>query len=128
MGSSSALKLAHEAGYDNCVVLDPIGNVAELATANLFYAKDGEVHTPIPNGTFLNGITRQRVIQLLRDAGVEVVERAISYEELANADELFSTGNYSKVIPCIALDDRAMPKGPIYQAARDLYFDFTDES
>ncbi len=125
---SRAVADANERGFDTGVMLDPDGNVAEFSSANLFMVKDGVVHTPEINGTFLNGITRQRVIQLLRDAGVEVVERAISYEELANADELFSTGNYSKVIPCIALDDRAMPKGPIYQAARDLYFDFTDES
>ena len=48
-----------------------LGNVAELATANVFMAKDGVVYTPAPNGTFLTGITRQRVIKLLRDAGVE---------------------------------------------------------
>src|SRR3546814_954107 len=53
-----ALKEAHDKGFENAVMLDPIGNVAEFATANLFMAKDGVVHTPAPNGTFLNGITR----------------------------------------------------------------------
>ena len=56
-------------GFDNAILLDPLGNVAEFATANLFIAKDGAAHTPVCNGTFLNGITRQRVAGLLRDAG-----------------------------------------------------------
>ena len=54
-------------------MLDPLGNVAEFSSANLWIAKDGAAHTPVPNGTFLNGITRQRIIQLLRKAGVEVL-------------------------------------------------------
>ena len=67
-------------GFDNCVMLDLIGNVAELATANVFIAKDGVVYTPAPNGSFLNGVTRQRMIALLREAGVNVVECALSLQ------------------------------------------------
>ena len=59
-------------GFDNAIVLDMLGNVAELTSANIFMVKDGIVHTPMPNGTFLAGITRGRVIQLLRDAGYTV--------------------------------------------------------
>ncbi len=117
-----ALKLAHEAGYDNCVVLDPIGNVAELATANLFYAKDGEVHTPIPNGTFLNGITRQRVIKLLTKAGYKVHERVITTGELMEADEIFSCGNHGKVMSITKIVDRPLQPGPITAKARELYW------
>ncbi|WP_420564101.1 branched-chain amino acid aminotransferase [Thalassobaculum sp.] len=117
-----ALKLAHEAGYDNCVVLDPIGNVAELATANLFYAKDGEVHTPIPNGTFLNGITRQRVIKLLTKAGYKVHERVITTRELMEADEIFSCGNHGKVMSITKIVDRSLQPGPITAKARELYW------
>ncbi|WPZ36508.1 branched-chain amino acid aminotransferase [Thalassobaculum sp. OXR-137] len=117
-----ALKLAHEAGYDNCVVLDPIGNVAELATANLFYAKDGEVHTPIPNGTFLNGITRQRVIKLLTKAGVKVHERVVTTGELMEADEIFSCGNHGKVMSITKIVDRQLQPGPITAKARELYW------
>jgi len=111
-------------GFDNAVVCDMLGNVAELATANLFMAKDGVVFTPIPNGTFLAGITRQRVIQLLRGADVEVVEKALSYEDFQRADEIFSTGNYSKVVPATGIDQRALPFGPIYSRARELYWQF----
>ena len=114
-------------GFDNAVVLDLLGNVAEFATANLFIVKDGIAHTPVPNGTFLNGITRQRTIQLLRDDGVEVIERTIGYDELAGADELFSTANYSKLMPCIKLDDRDLNAGPMFERARTLYLDFAAE-
>ena len=104
------------------MVLDGLGNVAELATANLWMAKDGAAHTPAINGTFLNGITRQRVINLLKAAGIKVYERTISYRELKDADEVFSTGNYGKVIPIIRLDERDLQPGPIYTKARELYW------
>ena len=68
-------------GFDNAVMLDATGNVSEFTTSNLFYAKDGEVHTPIPNGTLLNGITRQRIIKLLRNAGITVHERAVPWPD-----------------------------------------------
>ncbi len=111
-------------GYDTGVVDDPNGNVAEFAYMNLFFVKDGAVHTPAANGTFLNGITRQRLILLLRDAGVTVVERAVDFAELATADEIFASGNYAKVLPCVRLDDRDVPPGPVYRRARELYFEF----
>src|SRR5262249_30357420 len=73
--SGRAEREAKSGGFENAVMLDPLGHVAEFATANLFFAKGGVVHTPVPNGTFLNGITRQRVIGLLREAGLAVHER-----------------------------------------------------
>ena len=123
-----ALQEAKAKGFDNAIMLDPIGNIAELATANLFLAQDGEAHTPAPNGTFLNGITRQRVIQLLRDDGVTVVERAIGPQELSTADEVFSTGNWGKVMPFNRIEDRDLQPGPIYQRARKLYWDYAHAS
>jgi branched-chain amino acid aminotransferase len=121
---SRAVADANDRGFDTGVMLDPDGDVAEFSSANLFMVKDGVVHTPATNGTFLNGITRQRVIQLLREAEVEVVERQITYEDLAEADELFATGNYSKVVPCTQLDGRALPRGPVFQETRDMYFSY----
>lgn len=114
----------HARGFDNAVVCDMLGNVAELATSNIFLAKDGVVFTPIPNGTFLAGITRHRVINLLREAGVRVIEKTLGYQEFQQADEIFSTGNYSKVVPVTRIDDRALPFGPIYTKARELYWAF----
>jgi branched-chain amino acid aminotransferase len=113
---------AQARGFDNAVVCDMLSNVAELATSNIFMAKNGVVFTPVPNGTFLAGITRQRVVGLLRKAGVEVVEKTLTYEDFRKADEIFSTGNYSKVVPVTRIDDRSIPFGPIYAKARELYW------
>jgi branched-chain amino acid aminotransferase len=101
-----------------------LGNVAELATSNVFMAKDGAVLTPIPNGTFLAGITRQRVIGLLREAGVMVTEKTLTYQDFETADEIFATGNYSKVVPATRIGDRSLPFGPLYAKARELYWAF----
>jgi branched-chain amino acid aminotransferase len=119
-----ALREAQSRSFDNAILLDPLGNVAEFATANLFIAKDGAAHTPVCNGTFLNGITRQRVVGLLRDAGVPVHERTITWSEVLDADEVFSTGNYSKVVPVTRVEDRTFQPGPVSQRARGLYWEF----
>jgi len=122
--NARALLEAQSRGFASCVMTDMLGNVAELASANLFMAKDGVVFTPAPNGTFLNGITRQRVIKLLRDAGVTVEETTLRYADLQGADEIFSSGNYSKVMPVNRIDDRSLQPGPFYRKARELYWDF----
>jgi branched-chain amino acid aminotransferase len=122
--NARALFEAQARGIDNAVVCDMLGNVAELATSNIFMAKDGVVYTPIPNGTFLAGITRQRVIGLLRQNGVKVAETTLKYRDLQTADEIFSTGNYSKVVPITRIDDRTLPFGLLYQKARELYWAF----
>jgi branched-chain amino acid aminotransferase len=109
-------------GFNTAVVLDLNGNVAEFAAANLFIVKDGVVHTPVPNRTFLNGITRQRVIALLRQAKIEVQERTLTFAEVMEADEIFSTGNYAKVMPCTRIETRDLQPGPVTTKARDLYF------
>jgi len=111
-------------GFHNALVCDMLGNVAELATSNVFMVRDGEVLTPAPNGTFLNGITRQRLITLLSEAGVPVYETTLSVEDFRKADEIFSTGNMSKVSPIIAFDERQLPIGPMARKARALYWDW----
>lgn len=111
-------------GFQNALVLDMLGNVAELATANIFIVRDGVAQTPTPNGTFLNGITRQRVVALLRDAGVEVEERQLSVSDFHEADEIFASGNYSKVAPITHFEGRDLAVGPVTQTARKLYWEF----
>lgn len=125
--SGRALREALDNGFDNAVVLDGLGNVAELATANIWIAKDGAAHTPAPNGTFLNGITRQRVGKLLQEAGIPVYERCITWEEVLDADEAFSTGNHAKVVPITKIGDRNLQMGPIYQKARELYWSWAHQ-
>jgi branched-chain amino acid aminotransferase len=122
--NARALLEAQSRGFDNSLVCDMVGNIAEFATSNVFMAKNGVVYTPIPNGTFLAGITRKRVIGLLRDAGVTVVEKVMTYKEFEEADEIFSTGNYSKVTPATRIEQRSLPFGPIYRRARELYWSF----
>ncbi|HZH12041.1 MAG TPA: branched-chain amino acid aminotransferase [Microvirga sp.] len=122
--NARVLREAKEKGFDNALVCDALGNVAETGTSNVFMAKGGVVYTPYPNGTFLNGITRQRVIQLLRDDGVTVVEGTLRYEDFANADEIFISGNYSKVMPVLRIDSRDLQPGPFYRRARELYWAF----
>jgi branched-chain amino acid aminotransferase len=122
--SGRAIAEAKLRGFDNAVMLDPLGHVAEFASANLFIAKDGVVATPEPNGTFLNGITRQRVVRLLRRARIEVQERVVTVEDLQGADEMFSTGNHGKVLPVTRYEQRALGAGPVAGRARELYWAF----
>jgi branched-chain amino acid aminotransferase len=125
--TARALREAKAQGYDNAVLLDAAGNVAEFASSNLFLVTEsGEVVTPALNGTFLAGITRARVMALLADAGITVVERTVKPEELDTAREIFSTGNYGKVTPCIRYGTRELPAGPIARQARDLYLAYTE--
>ena len=111
--NSRALIEAQARGFNNCLMLDMLGNVAEFGNSNVFMAKDGVVYTPAPNGTFLNGITRQRVIGLLRGDGVTVVETTLSYADFLGADEIFSSGNFAKVAPVIRIDDRSPAAGAV---------------
>lgn len=120
--SGRALSEAKKRGFDNAVMLDPAGNVAELTTANIWCVRNGEAFTPAPSGCFLNGITRQRIIMLLRGAGIAVHEVNLKWQDLLSADELFSTGNYSKVAPITGIEDRRLQPGPVAAKARELYW------
>jgi branched-chain amino acid aminotransferase len=122
--NARALIEAEARGFNNSVLCDMLGNVAEFTNANIFMAKDGVVFTPVPNGTYLNGITRQRVINLLREAGTEVAETTLRYEDFERADEIFSTSNYGKVMPATRIDDRTIQPGPLFRKARGLYWAF----
>lgn len=122
--SARALMEASKRGFDNAVVLDCNNNVAELATANVWIGKDGAAHTPVANGTFLNGVTRQRVAALFREAGVEVHERTLTWADITEADEVFTTGNLAKVMPITRVEDRDLQPGPLFRQARELYWEF----
>jgi branched-chain amino acid aminotransferase len=123
-----ALAEAQQRGFQNAITIDPSGNIAELATANLWIARDGMAVTPVCNGTFLNGITRQRVMQLLRADGIRVEEATLTRADVMAADEVFTTGNYGKVLPITRVEDRAFAPGPVFRRARELYWDFAATS
>jgi branched-chain amino acid aminotransferase len=122
--NARALIEARSRGFDNCLLNDMLGNVAELATANIFMAKDGVAMTPIANGTFLNGVTRQRVLQLLRADGKDVREATLGFADFDEADEIFVVGNYGKVTPVTRIDGRDLQPGPFFRRARKLYWEF----
>ena len=125
--TTRALVDAKNRGFANAVVCDAEGNVAEFATANLFFVSAaGELVTPIPNGTFLSGITRARVIELLEKHGVSVLQRSVNPTELLTAREMFNTGNFGKVMPCTRYESHEMPIGEIATLARKLYMEFME--
>ncbi|HEY3799538.1 MAG TPA: branched-chain amino acid aminotransferase [Caulobacteraceae bacterium] len=126
--NARALFEAADRGFDNCLLTDMLGNVAELANSNVFMVKDGVVMTPAPNGTFLDGITRRRTIQLLRDAGETVVETSLRYRDFQDADEIFSSGNFAKLSAITRIDQRPLQAGPVFRKAAELYRDFAAES
>lgn len=122
--NARALAEAESRGFNNCLIPDFLGNITELANANVFMGRGGEVFTPAPNGTFLNGITRRRLIALLRETGIVVHEQALTYADFQAADEIFSSGNFSKVMPVTRIDNRDLQPGPLYSTARQLYWEF----
>lgn len=122
--NARAAREAAAKGFSNALVLDMLGNVAETAFSNVWMVKDGVAMTPAPNGTFLNGVTRQRVIDLLRKDGLEVREATLRVADFLAADEVFTTGNYSKVMPVVKVESREMQPGPVYRKARELYWKF----
>ena len=122
--SARALREANARGFDNAIIKDPNGSVVELATANLWFVKKGRVVTPAENGTFLSGITRNRIKKLLHTDGVEIEERTVDYQEILNSDEAFSTGNYAKVTPIGRVEERKKDIGPVTRRARELYMDW----
>ncbi len=119
---------ARSKGFGNALVADAMGNVAESATANVFMVKDGEVFTPIPNGTFLAGITRARHMENMRANGITVHERVLSFDEFHTADEVFLSGNMMKITPIDAFDDTTYQVGdtgnPVTRRVREMYWDW----
>ncbi|MBT6189311.1 MAG: branched-chain amino acid aminotransferase [Tateyamaria sp.] len=115
-------------GFGNALVADAMGNVAETATTNVFMARDGVVFTPIPNGTFLAGITRSRHISNLRADSIQVHETVLSFADFEDADEVFLSGNMTKVTPVIGIEGKSYQVGPITRRARELYWDWATSS
>ena len=115
---------ARSKGCTNALVADVMGNVAETATANIFIVRDGEIFTPVPNGTFLAGITRARHISNLRNDGYKINETVISFQDVHDADEVFMSGNMMKVTPIKRFDETNYQIGPITKKTLSLYWDW----
>ncbi len=111
---------AEAEGYDDALMLDYRGRIAETTGANVFLVQNGVLHTPEPD-CFLDGITRRTVIGLARERRIEIVERALMPEELDRADEIFVTGTAAEVTPVRAIDERVFEVGPVARALMDDY-------
>lgn len=113
---------ANDRGFDDAMMLDWRGQVAEATGANIFFVKDGELHTPTPD-CFLNGITRQSVINIARHRGIRVIERAIWPEELEQFEQCFLTGSAAEVTPVGSIGPWNFEVGAL---TRQMMADYTD--
>lgn len=118
------LREVRSRGFQNALVTDVMGNVAESATSNVFMVKDGEVFTPIANGTFLAGITRSRHMTNLRADGTKVHETVLTFADFEDADEIFLSGNMHKVSAVTGFEDNSYQVGPVTRRVREMYWDW----
>jgi branched-chain amino acid aminotransferase len=125
INSMLALDEAMSKGYDEALLLDSKGNVAEGSGENIFMIKDGVLYTPTLVAS-LNGITRNTIMTLAKEQGYDVVETIIKIEELYDADEVFFTGSAAEVTPIREIDDNSIgngSRGPITEKLQTMYFD-----
>ncbi len=111
---------AENQGYQDALMLDYRGLLAEATGANLFLVQDGKIHTPTPD-CFLDGITRRTVIALARRLGIEVIERHLKPEELAKTQEVFLTGTAAEVTPVGEVGEHRFVPGRVTKALMDAY-------
>jgi branched-chain amino acid aminotransferase len=111
---------AERAGYADSLMLDYRGRIAEATGANVFFIRDGVIHTPVPD-CFLDGITRRTVIALARERGREVIQRAIMPEEMASFSECFLTGTAVEVTPVSEIGEYRFTPGEITETLMDAY-------
>lgn len=114
------------AGYDEAIMLDPQGYVAEASGENIFLVRDGRVSTPTIGGSILGGITRESVLRLMDELGIRWEERPITRDELYIADEVFMCGTAAEVTPVREIDDRRIGqgnRGPVTQRVQERYFE-----
>ena len=125
INSMLALDEAMNKGYDEALLLDSKGNVAEGSGENIFMVKEGVIYTPTLVAS-LNGITRNTIMTLAREQGYEVIETTMKIEELYDADEVFFTGSAAEVTPIREIDDNTIgngSRGPVTEKLQAMYFD-----
>lgn len=125
INSMLALQQAVSDGYDEAMLLDNEGYVAEGSGENIFIVKNGVIYTPDLTSA-LNGITRNTIFRLCRELGIEIVEKRITRDEVYIADEAFFTGTAAEVTPIREVDNRTIgcgSRGPITEKLQTLYFD-----
>ncbi|MBT5072373.1 MAG: branched-chain amino acid aminotransferase [Kordiimonadaceae bacterium] len=126
MVGSLCKETATENGYDDALMLDYRGQVAEATGANIFFYKDGELHTPTPD-CFLDGITRRTAMELAKKRGLKVIERAIMPEEMANFEQAFLTGTAAEITPLTQIADYHFTVGDVCKNMMQDYDDLVHE-
>jgi branched-chain amino acid aminotransferase len=124
VNSTLAKTLATRSGFDEAIMLDPEGYVAECSGENLFIVRNGVIYTP-PTAAILEGVTRDAVIALAGDLGIPVIEEPISRDQLYIADEVFICGTAAEVVPVREIDFRKIGqsnKGAVTDAIQKLFF------
>ncbi|PPR76775.1 MAG: Branched-chain-amino-acid aminotransferase [Alphaproteobacteria bacterium MarineAlpha2_Bin1] len=116
---------AEEEGYDDALMLDWRGNIAEATGANVFFVFNNELHTPLAD-CFLNGITRRTIIDLAKKRGIKVIERTITLKEINSADEVFLTGTAAEVTPVGQIEKIKFSVGEITRTLMDDYQKITN--
>lgn len=114
------------AGYQEALMLDTAGYVTEASGQNIFMVRDGIIHTPGRGSSLLNGITRDSVLRIARDAGYEIAQQRFTRDELYTSDEVFLTGTAAELTPVREIDDRPVgtgEPGPVTKHLQEAYFD-----
>ena len=117
--------LALRSGYDEAVILDPSGYVAECTGENIFLVRDGVIYTP-PRASVLEGITRDTVMELSADLGIPVMEEMITRDQLYIADEVFITGTAAEIVPAVKIDYRVIGDGKPGEVMKSLLKSYLD--
>ena len=105
--------------------MDPLGYIAEFASSNIFIVVNNELYTPEDNKTFLAGITRNRVLEICKKLSIPVKETKISLEMLKKSSEIFSTGNFGKIMFLNNLDGLVLKPGVFYKKIKKAYWDYS---
>jgi branched-chain amino acid aminotransferase len=125
MNSILANQEAHQDGYDEALLLDVDGFVAEGSGENIFIVRNGKLYEPELTSA-LEGITRDAIITLAQEAGIEVIAKRITRDEVYSADEAFFTGTAAEVTPIRELDNRTIGigrRGPVTEKLQKMFFD-----
>ncbi|MCA9359582.1 aminotransferase class IV [Candidatus Kaiserbacteria bacterium] len=120
VNSALAKQDALDSGFDDCLFLNQNGYVSELSAANIFMVKRGELITPDCASDILEGITRRSIIELAKEAGINVVERKVALTELYTADEVFACGTSAFVSPIVDIDGRKIASGQCGPITKNL--------
>lgn len=115
---------AERAGYDDAFMLDYKGRVAESSGSNIFFVKDGAIRTPVAE-CFLNGITRQTVLKMAQDMGIDAIETTIMPDEIGQYEEVFVTGTAAEITAVGKIDDREYEVGPLTARLQEAYKNLT---